>query len=146
LHALHALEKLYPDAPASAQVTYQIIQFLYDHQSTDPTKKTDLPALKNRLDALIERFPDTEGAANASRLAQQLTDPSLALQTEEVVLPEENSKALITYRNVSKVYIRLYTNALPINPQQNRLTDEQRAQLLQTKPIRSWQQALPSAE
>src|SRR5690606_5218434 len=90
--------------------------------------------------------PDTEGAANASRLAQQLTDPSLALQTEEVVLPEENSKALITYRNVSKAYIRLYTNALPINPQQNRLTDEQRAQLLQTKPIRSWQQALPSAE
>ena len=146
LHALHALEKLYPDAPASAQVTYQIIQFLYDHQSTDPTKKADLPALKNRLDALIARFPDTEGAANASRLAQQLTDPSLALQTEEVVLPEENSKALITYRNVSKAYIRLYTNALPINPQQNRLTDEQRAQLLQTNPIRSWQQALPSAE
>ncbi|WP_353196429.1 alpha-2-macroglobulin family protein [Parapedobacter defluvii] len=146
LHALQALEKRHPDVPASAQVSYQIIKFLYDKRSTDLSKKTDLPALKSRLDALISRFPNTEGATNASRLVQQLTDPSLALQAEEVVLPDENSKALITYRNVDKVYIRLYKNILPIDPQQNRLTEEQRNKLLQTKPIRSWQQALPVAE
>jgi len=146
LHALQTLEKRHPDVPASAQVSYQIIKFLYDKRSTDLSNKTDLPALKSRLDALVSRFPNTEGAANASRLAQQLTDPSLTVQTEEVVLPEENSKALITYRNVDKIYIRLYSNVLPIDPQQNRLTEEQRNKLLETKPIRSWQQALPAAE
>lgn len=146
LHALRVLEKRYADVPASAQVSYQIIQFLYDNRSTDLQQKTDLPSLKSRLDALIARFPNTEGAANASSLVQQLTNPSLAVQTEEVVLPDENSKALITYRNVNKIYIQLYANTLPIDMQQNRLTEEQRTKLLQTSPVRSWEQALPAAE
>src|SRR5690606_34412803 len=108
LHALAELEKRYPDVPASAQVSYQIIQFLYDKRSTDLSKKTDLPALKNRLDALVARFPNTEGAANASHLLFQINSRSLTIQTEEVVLPHENSKALISYRNLDKIYIRIY--------------------------------------
>src|SRR5690606_19765342 len=146
LHALAELEKQYPDVPASAQVSYQIIQFLYDKRSTDLSKKTDLPALKSRLEALISRFPNTEGAVNASRLAQRLTDPSFTLQAEEVVLPDENSKVLVTYRNVNTIYIRLYPNVLPMDVQQNRLTEEQRNKLLQTKPVRSWEQSLPATE
>ncbi|WP_188748763.1 alpha-2-macroglobulin family protein [Parapedobacter defluvii] len=145
LHALQALEKQYPNAQASAQVSYTIIQFLYDNRSTDSQQKTDLPALKNRLEALIARFPNTEGAANASNLMQQLTNPSLSAQTEEVVLPDENSKALLTYQNLNKVYIRLYNDLLPMSPRQNQLTDEQQTSLLQTKPIRSWEHTLPAA-
>ncbi|PPL01442.1 alpha-2-macroglobulin family protein [Parapedobacter indicus] len=146
LHALARLEKQYPDVPASAQVSYQIIQFLYDKPSTDLSNKTDLPALKNRLDALIARFPNTEGAANASHLLFQINGRSLTIQTEEVVLPDENSKALISYRNLDKIYIRIYNLGSPMDLQQNGLTDAQRAKLLKTNPERSWEQSLPGSK
>src|SRR5690606_41930360 len=60
LDALQALERQYPDLPPSAQVTYRIIQFLYSNRLAAPSKKTDLNALRNRLEVLITRFPRSE--------------------------------------------------------------------------------------
>src|SRR5690606_4220077 len=72
LNALQSLKKRYPDAAASAQVAYQIIRFQYENRSTEGPDKTDVPALKSRLDALITSFPDTEGAAYASQLTAEI--------------------------------------------------------------------------
>ncbi len=146
MQALRALEKRHPNTPAIAQVSYQMIQFQYDHRSNDLQQKTDLPALKSRLDAIAARFPNTEGAANATNLAYQLTDQLLTVQAEEVILPEENSKALITYRNLDRVYMRLYNVSSSLHFQRKQLTDEQQKRLLQTNPLRSWEQPLPASE
>src|SRR5690606_26065496 len=118
----------------------------YKNRSTEGPDKTDVPALKSRLEALIERFPDTEGAASASQLIAEIDSPSLSAQTEEVVLPDENSKALVTYRNVDKVYLRLYRDTWTEENGQRGLTQDQQTNLLKTQPLRAWEQALPASD
>lgn len=148
LAALQTLEKRYADAPASAEVSYRIIQFQYNGRTTEGPEKTDVPALKRQLDAIVARYPGTEGAAHAAQLIAEITEPSLSAQTEEVILPNENSKTLITYRNINNVYLRLYRDTWTTEPSAHsprRLIQEQRETLLQTPPLHAWEQALPAA-
>ncbi|MGK6351854.1 alpha-2-macroglobulin family protein [Parapedobacter sp. DT-150] len=144
LQALQTLEQRYVNTPASAQVTYRILQFRHDTQSADTTGH-DLEVLKNQLDALIARFPDTEGAANATQLRHTLTSKSLNLQTEEVALPAENSKALLTYRNLDQVYLRIYRIPSSWDVRQRGLKEAEQANLLAGNPLKQWESALPGS-
>ncbi|MBK1438748.1 hypothetical protein JHJ32_02010 [Parapedobacter sp. ISTM3] len=145
LRALTLLEQRYPNNPAAAQASFSIIQWLYNNRLRHTEETTDLRVLNRRLGTLIARFPGSEGAVNATRLRHELTTPSLSLQTEEVVLPAENSKALITYRNLDKVYFNLYSITPPIDANQRQLSDAEQAEIRQKQPLRSWEQALPAA-
>src|SRR5690606_5853885 len=104
--SLKALAARYSHSPASAQATATLLQFDYN-QSPDKDS-VDRQQIRHQLDALIARFPESEGARNAEQLRHSLLSKSLNVQTESVLLPNENNKALVTYSNLTNAYFRIY--------------------------------------
>ncbi|WP_353181864.1 alpha-2-macroglobulin family protein, partial [Parapedobacter lycopersici] len=145
LQALRLLEQRYSAVPAGAQVTYRKLEFLYNSRSNSSADTLDLPALKKQLDLLIERFPTAEGAVNAAQLRYELTSPSVGLQSESVILPDENSKVLVTYRNLNRAFLRIYRLPASQDSRRQGLSDEEQARLLKSKPLRTWDTDLPGA-
>lgn len=145
LQALQNLVTTYPNTPAAAEATYRSLQFHYDrHLSEKDT--IDLIQLKRQLDALVERFPDSEGAAHAAELRYSLTSKSIQVQAEEVVLPEENSKVLLRYRNLNKVHLRIYRIPAYWDSRQRGLSQVEQENILKGKPLRQWESALPGSD
>lgn len=142
--ALQALATGYPDNPATAQVTYVLLQF--DYNQAIGKDSLDLRNLLKQLDALIARFPKSEGARNAEQLRYSLLSKSLGIQTESVLLPDENNKALVNYKNLDNAYFRIYPwpNALS-NPQRE-LDSATQKKLINSKPLSSWEASLPGAD
>ncbi len=144
--ALQQLMHHYRDEPAAAQAHYQLLQFDYDHRTAQAKDTLNLVEIRKQLDGLIARFPESEGAINAASLRYTLTSKVLNLQTEAVVLPGENSKALISYRNLDKIYLRVYQWPTDFPNPYRHLDEAKRAQLLQRTPILSWEVSLPGVE
>ena len=141
--ALQQLAARHPDAPASAQVHYQMLQWRYNKSQDNQADSLDLVQLVAKLDALIERFPRTEGGTNAAVLRHEILGKSLNVQAESVVLPEQNSKVLLTFRNISHVFFTLY--AIPAAEHREHLgsTDGFQERILKRTPIRTWETTLP---
>ncbi len=120
LKALQQLEQQYEGKPAVAQVAYLVVQQQIGiAQQVRPRAavpasaalnkpRRNLPFLSGKLKQIVSLYPGTEGAANAFNLLQSLKRPVLEVKTEEVNLPEQNIKALLSYQNVDKVYLKVY--------------------------------------
>lgn len=149
--ALRAMALRYPDVPAVAQVTFTLLQFGYnqqmgEHRRTKSSDSLDLRILHQQLDALIARFPGSEGASNAESLRHTLLSKSLNLQTETVLLPQENNKALVSYRNLNKLYLRIYPWPNELVDPQRGLDHNKREKILNSEPLSAWEAALPGAD
>lgn len=142
--ALQALAANYPNSPAAAQATSALLQF--DYNQPVGKDSLDLHNLRQQLDALIARFPDSEGANNAEQLRHSLLNKSLGMQTESVLLPGENNKALVTYRNLGNIYLRIYAWPKELTNPQRGLDSSERKKLLNSKPLSAWEASLPGAE
>ncbi len=157
LDALFRLEKQYRKHPASAEVSFRIVQQQYGNgvsptdgpipmrSGTQQSGKRDVPALRAKLEQIIAQHPDTEGAAHATELLNQIQMKEIALKVEEVNIPKQNIRALITYRNVDKIHLSLYK--IPIGFEFRRGNDQEREatrQALQAlAPVKAWEQSLP---
>ncbi|MFA6059039.1 MAG: alpha-2-macroglobulin family protein [Taibaiella sp.] len=158
LKALQQLESKYQDNPAVAQVSYLIAVQLMGNEQPPRTYgrkipgnakvklNRDLPAVKTRLQSIITKYPGTEGAVNAYNLIQSLEQVFLEVKTEEVNIPDENIKALISYKNTGTAYLKLYRIPSEVNSNQYQNNDELLKELTKLKPVRSWTQALPGSE
>lgn len=112
--ALNRIANKYRDNPTAAEAGYRAIALQYETQAqsrsgTQPAKAParDLQAIKTALEAIVARFPKSEGGINAQRLINDIVQPVLSIQSEEAVVPEEYSKVLVTYKNVPNVWLRV---------------------------------------
>ena len=144
--ALQALASRYPGNAIGAQVTYTLLQFDYDQSQHNDRDSIDLRNMRQQLDALIAGFPESEGALNAGQLRHSLLNKSLNVQTEAVLLPGENNKVLVTYRNLAKAYLRVYAWPDGLTNRQRELNSAAQKKLLNSKPLSSWEAPLPGSE
>lgn len=155
LRALQQLEQQYQGQPAVAQVAFLAAQQQMGNYeaparrgkaAASPGKPNrDLPAIAAKLKDITSRYPGSEGAVNAFNLLQRITQPMLEVKTEEVNLPGENIKALVTYRNTGKAYLRLYH--VPNELSENAYNDSEQLlkKLQRLTAVKTWQQDLPAA-
>lgn len=54
----------------------------------------------------VSFYPNSEGAKNCKALVLSLQQKSLNITTENVLIPNEKHKALVEYRNISKLYLK----------------------------------------
>jgi uncharacterized protein YfaS (alpha-2-macroglobulin family) len=159
LKALQQLESKYQGTPAVAQVSYLIaVQLMGNEQAPRPYGRKggqgnakvkinrDLPAIKTKLQSIVSKYPGTEGAANAYNLIQSLDVISLEVKTEEVNIPGENIKALISYKNTATAYLKLYRIPSEVNNNQYLNNEDLLKGLTKLNPVKSWTQALPASE
>ncbi len=160
--ALERIEREYADNPLSATASFRIAELMMQSATTDENEDNgddgpgrgiprvpiiDLRAIKAKLDAIITKFPESEGGIAAAQLRQSITAPSLGLTAEEAVLPDAPSKILVTYKNVPKAWFRI----VKMNPDDYREegrynNDNYIKTLLAAKPVQSFSTALPGTD
>jgi len=154
--ALEHIEQKYTGNPASAQASYLVaVQMMggapvrtYGRKGpATPGKRRDLPAVRARLQDIVAKYPDTEGGINAHNLLLSLQERSLDIKAEEVNIPGEYIKALLTYKNTGVVFMKLYK--VPGAPDLNGYNDNNETvleKLYGRQPQKSWRQSLPASQ
>ena len=159
LAALYKLENQFRNHPSSTDVSYQIAVHLNgnDDQATpflDAEDQTVKPVPETRkwdrkkaieiCEAAISSFPNSFGANNCRSIVENIKRPSLSITTGYASVAGKPSLALVSYKNVAKVYFRL----LKMDPEtdRERINEGQEKRFekyLSLKAVKSWEQHVP---
>jgi uncharacterized protein YfaS (alpha-2-macroglobulin family) len=151
--ALEQIYTQYKQFPEAMQAGYWLAMWWKnkgDRYVTNVGTQTDKFALKQALqlaEEVSKAFPESEGGINAYNLALELKKPSLTTSAEKVNVIQSPFRALISYKNISNVHLRL----IAIDDDENYFdgrseyvyNDKNWQRLAAAKPVRAWQQALP---
>ncbi|MCK4637875.1 MAG: hypothetical protein KAT33_00485, partial [Bacteroidales bacterium] len=121
LKALINLEKKYIDYPNSTDISYEIAkQYFQKGQQYQPLVsdkyKWDKKKAFEVCEDAIKRFPESDGAKNCKILLNQIKETSLSLTTEYANIPDKPFLGLISYTNISDIYLRI----IKINTEKDR--------------------------
>ena len=158
LAVLEQMETRYKNHPSSTEISYKIALQLNsedevaepysaetaENQSIPSSKKWDKKRAVEVCKTAIDRFPESFGAKNCLSLLESIQQPSLTITASNAIIVGKPSLALVSYRNVPKVYFRL----LKIDPEANRkvlgkATEPRLDTYRAMKPETSWEQAFP---
>jgi len=159
--ALAQLAKNYYQTPQTAEALYRMAWLDYGgggdivrpqprfSPQGDKAKKPErnLPEIKARLKTIIQKYPNTEGAAHAAQLLAEIETVSVALTAEEVVLPGEASKVLVQYKNTPQLFFQLLRLNENSFLQLQRGNDSTRQSLLRKATVvKNWQENMPGTQ
>jgi hypothetical protein len=147
--ALKNIEDTYAASPASAQAGYLRAQIYFQRgQGYNPLGKTDnqfeIKRAKELCEAIQAKYPKTEGGTNSKVLLISILRPMLNTETEIVNVPEQPFRALVSYKNIPKLYFRLIkTSHEELKQLNNRRDGDPWPKIIGSKTIRSWEVSLP---
>lgn len=153
INALKDIASKYPENPYTAQAFYLIAVQQMDKAATGRTygnilpKKSNgnLPEIKKQLQTIVAKFPKSEGGINAQNLINRISSQEVSLQTESVNIPNENIKALVTYKNVAAVFLTLYKLSAISSQDNYEGEDSLLIRIQKMTPLRNWKQDVPGA-
>ncbi len=139
----HLIEK-YP-APLQSEATYRLAQWFYSkgnlynaqtHPKYQWAKKAALLLCKKGSDSLVN-----EGTVKCNQLKERILHPNLSVKTEQVNIPKEPFRALVSYQNEDEVWFRI----VPLETKPRRIFRHpaQLADLLEEEPLKTWNLDLP---
>ncbi len=115
---IKALENLlsecsdYPDI--HAEVKFRMAQAIYTRGNNFSIKtyeknRWDYKTAKNICDEILEKsnLVDSFTLENCRALISTITEKQLTVTTEEVLIPDESSPALVNFRNIDSIYVRI---------------------------------------
>lgn len=150
--ALRNMYQKYSDHPVSTEIAYQLASMLsvqgnkYNPHVSDQHKWKLKEALEIAENA-IERFPETDGANNCSVLIKQIKSPQLNITANYAVTPRIPSLALVGYRNIDSLYLRIVPLDYDTDQKQQRQNQNQKEQIekyLSLNAYKSWSLKLPN--
>lgn len=128
VNALFSMAKAYALSPFSTDLSFALAQY-YERQS-QPLKAANI------CNEAIRSHPDSEGASNCIALLERLKQPSLMITAENMVLPAKPVLLSVSYKNLSKLYGRVYTLSYRHEEVWNRTNQDERLEkLLIQKPV-----------
>jgi uncharacterized protein YfaS (alpha-2-macroglobulin family) len=147
----HVAEQ-YQSTPAAAQAWFLKAQWFNqqgDNYNTNKDSAYQFEHVKavEICQKVIRENPETEGGINAYNLLQRIKAPSLHFSAEHVNVPDKPFLALVKYKNVGKLYLRLIkaTEYIRKNLEEN-ATQSKWNLLTNSQPVRAWEQALPDTK
>jgi len=127
----------YRGQPAEAEYLYPLARLLAEDEpppfrplipgQPKPTERPDRWNRKRAADLcreLVQKYPATVPGKNAAVLLDRLLQPNLSLQVEEVNVPNQPFRALVTYQNVPTFYFRTVKLTVEESRQLGQLYDE----------------------
>ncbi|WP_290796092.1 alpha-2-macroglobulin family protein [Flavihumibacter sp. UBA7668] len=140
LAALEGFRKNYTGTLAADQAVYLLASWELD-ENEDPVKALSI------AQELVDKQKNSPGAIQSYNLIQDIKAPALGIQTERVNIPGEPFRAIVNWKNLGKIYLRL----VKIDPvkhsqllQQSRYFDSANYALLAGSPtVKAWEQYLP---
>jgi uncharacterized protein YfaS (alpha-2-macroglobulin family) len=149
LNAIVEMEKQFKDVPYSSLISFNIAQYHYNEGAKyDPNGsdnyKWEIKKALEICNSTIEKYPDTFGASECRWLQNAILQKSLSVQTEYGNLPDQPFRSLITYKNVNKIYLRIFPWQESLDQTKNRLDAQKLYQRYASqKPIQEWSVNLP---
>lgn len=151
MNALSALESRYAETQAYPEIAFAIANELIRIGNTydpfiNPEPRLKIQEALEKLESAIARFPELAATKNCRNLVQQISEPILQIQLENVNLPGKAFKALVSHKNIKDMYLRL----IRLEPETDRELRQKHwnpkdllAAYLKLEPALSWQQELP---
>ncbi len=146
--ALRQLAANYPDN----QYTGEVLFYLADYHNTLGNKYQPGKDERNRLDkkraveicdAAIKKYPNTLGEQMCENLRNSILSKSMTFTTEATVTPNLPSRALFTWRNMSKVYFRISKLDEQLKQRDEYHTQEEIVKAyLKLTPVTSWEETI----
>jgi len=150
--ALTDIETKYAAYPSSAQAAYLRAGLYYERgqqfeRNTKTANQYEIKRAKELCEAVVKKFPKSEGGINCSSLIQQILQPSLSIETEKVNTIKDPFRSLVIYKNVAKVYFRIIKTS---REEIKKLDGSDYEKLWKTyvamKPLKTWSLALPDLQ
>ncbi len=113
IRAMRRIAVAYPDDSIAAMAQYKLAEQLYGEEndyadkSRHADKNRDYTRILSALDKLFSKFPKSEAGISARNLANKIKQKTLEPNYEKVILPDEYSRILVTYKNVPKIWVRI---------------------------------------
>jgi uncharacterized protein YfaS (alpha-2-macroglobulin family) len=150
IDALRSMLLNYRDQPVSAEISYELASMLRTQGNkynplVSEAYKWQLKEALEIAESAVERFPDSDGANNCKVLINQIKSPALNVTANNAVTPRLPSLALVGYRNIDSLYLRIVS--LDYEADQKRLHQNQKDQIekyLTLKVCTNWSLELPT--
>ncbi|HNY55187.1 MAG TPA: MG2 domain-containing protein, partial [Chitinophagales bacterium] len=150
--ALKRLKTEYSKCNVGAIINYEIANYINQKAQEENTKnKFTVKEALAVCDETIKNYPLSEGAKNCTALKESIFFKNLSLSTEETVVPDGAFKALVSYKNITKIYLKIVPvsykdkdKIFSIN--NNETQDDIIKRLNAIKPVRTWNQTLPDSD
>lgn len=117
-------ESLHKNHEASTEIIFERAKLMhelgnkYNPKLSDKYKDYYITAVE-LCNKALESFPKSFGAISCSALKYQILNPSIQLYTENIVIPNQSIKLLLTARNLEQVSVSVYRISFPSGPNIN---------------------------
>lgn len=142
---INELINKYNGQAAVAHLMHEKAQLLYaiPYNELNPETKFSKQKAAELCKQAIEKYPKSYGAGLCKYLLAQIEEKSMSLQTERVNPKDKEFRALLTYKNLNKVYFKIVENPFPKYKERYYYDENNIKKLLAQKAIKSWEIKLP---
>ncbi|MCW8803574.1 MAG: MG2 domain-containing protein, partial [Ignavibacteriaceae bacterium] len=147
--AITKLEKQFSNVPYSSLISFNKAQYFYAegtkyNASVSDEYKWELKKALEICNTAIEKYPDTFGAGECRWLQNAILQKALTFQTEYGNIPEQPFRALLNYKNVNKIFIRIIPWSESLDKREKKLNSPELVQFYSSqKPTKEWSLDLP---
>ncbi|HET9824331.1 MAG TPA: alpha-2-macroglobulin family protein, partial [Chitinophagaceae bacterium] len=151
LAALNHIAHQYENEPATSQAWYLLASQYNQDASTyqpygDTTHRYDRIKAKEICEKVLQERDSSEGKINCYNLLNEINQEELKFSVAKVNTPNLPFRALIQYKNFSRLFLRLIKADDKLKSQLDNYYDEKFwSKIVATSSIRSWDQGLPAA-
>lgn len=146
-HVAHQYESL----PAASQAWFLLAGW-YENKANqykpygDSTHRLDRVKAKEICERVLAQKDSSEGRVNCYNLLQQIQMKEFQFEVEKVNVPNQPFRVMVDFRNINGLYLRLIKpNDQLKKDMENQYEDKYWKSIVAATPLKSWQQALPSA-
>ena len=149
-NAITHIARQYENTPAASQAWYLIAAYYNEKADNykpngDTTQRFSRIKAKEILEKVLLQKDSSEGKINAYNLLNQINSKSLQFSVEKVNVPEQPFRALVKYKNISTLYLRLIKADEKLKELLANQSDEKYwPAIIAANPVKSWQQTLPA--
>ncbi|MCX6318569.1 MAG: MG2 domain-containing protein [Bacteroidetes bacterium] len=149
IEALNRIRRDYGDHPAAAQASYLRAE-KYNEQGNKwrpfgaDTWRYEKIKANQIIDSILLQERMSEGKNNAANLLIQMQLPELNFVMEQVNIPGQPFRVRVKYKNTPLIHLRIvpFSDRYLSRDQPTELT----ASVCTAKPVKEWQQSMPSSE
>ena len=146
--ALRQIVKDNPAEPITADAMYLLATIYFENAGnyspfTNTQYQFEYNKAKELCEETIKKFSKSDGAVKAQNMLNQINEPALSLQTEEVNIPGQPFRSLVKYKNTAAIYLRIIKTTKEESQKLSHSDGNFWPELITLKADKSWKVDLP---
>lgn len=148
-NAINHIAHQYENVPAASQAWYLVAQYYNEKADSykphgDTTHRFDRIKAKEICERILQQKDSSEGKINAYNLLNSITSQSLQFTIEKVNIPGQAFRALVSYKNISTLHLRIIKADEKLKELlMNQYDENYWPSIISASSLKSWQQPLP---